>query len=348
MVALAASSLGCGGLVDRDAASEDANAPVPDEGELPPNRGPEGPSCSEMIGTECRGESCCMSILVPGGTFPMGRCELESCSDFICVGCGQSEIPEHAVTLSHFYMDKYEVTVGRFRAFVHDYNGSPPAVGAAAHAQIDGTGWQSAWNTELAPDQATLEAGLHCASDFPTWTSAIGENETLPINCVSWYDAFAFCAWDGRRLPTEAEWEYAAAGGDENRLYPWGQAGLDTTRAVYHCTGDGSTPAICTAADILPVGSRPTGNGRWGHADLAGSMYEWTLDWLDEYFYREVASAGCVNCAKLDSVPYAERRVRRGGCWVCGENSLRAAFRDGELPSYAWGAVGFRCARDAE
>src|SRR6185503_5212427 len=101
------------------------------------------------------------------------------------------------------------------------------------------------------------------------------------MNCVSWFEAFAFCAWDGGRLPTETEWNYAAAGGNEQRVYPWG-ANIDLTKASYDCAGDGSgtgTPN-CMFSDMLPVGSRsPQGDGKWGQADLAGNVWEWTLDW---------------------------------------------------------------------
>src|SRR4029079_6989261 len=104
--------------------------------------------------------------------------------------------------------------------------------------------------------------------------------------CVSWYEAYAFCIWDGGRLATEAEWNYAAAGGDEQRVYPWSVPAtsktIDSTYAVYG-----------VAPDYGIVGSKPNGNGRWGHADLAGSLWEWTRDWA----HTPYASTSCTNCS---------------------------------------------------
>src|SRR5208337_5658772 len=93
------------------------------------------------------------------------------------------------------------------------------------------SGWQAAWESYVTPTNASL------ACTGMTWTSAPGTQETLPINCVNWYAAYAFCIWDGGFLPREAEWEYAAAGGSEQREYPWGSAAPGTTNqyAIYGC-----------------------------------------------------------------------------------------------------------------
>jgi formylglycine-generating enzyme required for sulfatase activity len=163
-----------------------------------------------------------------------------------------------------------------------------------------------------------------------------GTKESLPINCVSWYEAFAFCAWDGGRLPTEAEWEYAAAGGDKNWKCPWGPDAPTDIRAVYNCAF-GGTPGNCQPNDIAAVGSRPDGAGRWGQLDLVGSMYEWVLDAYDEY-----PAADRKDYANVGDIPI---RVLRGGSWNDIVDYLRAAYRIAYSPSGRNVYFGFRCAR---
>ena len=97
-----------------------------------------------------------------------------------------------------------------------------------------------------------------------------------PKNSVNWYTAAAFCHWDGGRLPTEAEWQYAAVGGAEQRRYPWGDDAPSFAHAVFNCSGSGS--GACDLDDLLDVGSRPDGAARWGHRDMVGSVFEWTVN----------------------------------------------------------------------
>ncbi|RLB49122.1 MAG: hypothetical protein DRI90_24810, partial [Deltaproteobacteria bacterium] len=205
-------------------------------------------------------------------------------------GLGSAWQPEHNATVASFYLDRFEATVGRFRNFVDQYDGTPPANGEAAHPLISGSGWNSAWDGNLPVDQAALINNIKCDETYQTWTDSVGTNESYPVNCVSWYEAFAFCIWDGGRLPTGAEWEYAAAGGSDNRLFPWGQALPGCGQA--NCSEEGNSP-------LIAVGSYAGGQGRWGHDDLAGSMLEWTLDYYDVNRYSPGPGNPCDNCANL-------------------------------------------------
>jgi formylglycine-generating enzyme required for sulfatase activity len=235
------------------------------------------------------------------------------------------------VTLSDFVLDKYEVTVSRFRKFVEAFDGTPPVAGAGAHPLIAGTGWQVAW--PLAASQADLKAALKCDSLFQTWTDVATDSEPKALNCVNWYEAFAFCAWDGGRLPTEAEWEYAAAGGAEDRLYPWGI----TAPACALANFDGKS---CAPYAVEPVGTHPTGAGRWGHQDLAGNLWEWVFDTHDWGWYAG-GGATCSNCANTAG----PNRVSRGGYFGNTAANLRAADRGVGSPTPHGHGIGFRCAR---
>ena len=163
---------------------------------------------------------CCETLPVPGGTF---------LRDYDVGGDTMFKMMPAQATVNGFWLDKYEVTVGRYRAFVLASQGtqqSAPAAGAGARGLNDlanQAGWEAAWNANLPSDSIAQLASLKCDA-HETWTDVAGANESLPINCITWYDAMAFCIWDGGFLPTEAEWNYAAAGGDEQRAYPWSNA----------------------------------------------------------------------------------------------------------------------------
>lgn len=294
---------------------------------------------------------CCDSKSVPGGTFPMGRSTSGTDACPTGFSCDLDEVPEHAVTVPDFRLDTLEVTVGRFRKFVAAY-GTPIAVTPAdgAGAGPNGGGWQSRWNVELPADEVTLRSRITAAGCLPNWTNQPASNEQLPINCVDWYTAFAFCIWDGGRLPSAPEWEYAAAGGSDDRLYPWGAA--DPTSSLASACLD-----VCTG-NFLPVGSRPAGLGRWGHLDLAGNVWEWTRDdFVYGNWYEQPGAdtypcnQGWVNlCAdnwSLDQITH----VIKGGDATHGASFLRAV--DWQNWQQAPGndgyprdpTIGFRCAR---
>jgi formylglycine-generating enzyme len=305
-------------------------------------------SCQGAETLSCQGESCCTTIRMTGGTFPMGR---GMGSD--AYSGDSDEVPEHSATISEFSLDKYEVTVGRFRQFVEAYTewrqAGNPVTDAGANPNVTAqTGWGRSWTpstSDLPADSTALATALKCGLSYQqTWTDTAESNESYPINCVNWYEAFAFCIWDGGRLPTEAEWEYAAAGGEQNRLYPWGSLGPTQFRANFYGTAENFSTIDGRKPSISVGNSGLEGAGYYGHQDLAGSMYEWVFDWyLSDYYGTTESPQPCNNCA---NAVYGLNRVIRGGCWSCIAKSLRGAFRGAIEPINRYsGVVGFRCSR---
>lgn len=228
---------------------------------------PDAPSC-EGLDTTCADESCCTSITVPGGVFPMG------CEDDTAEGCNSASRPEHDVTMDAFALDKYMVTVGRFRKYYE--SGFMPEVGDGELPDKPGSGWRSEYFDGLGAPE------LSCSGfSDPSWTDEPGDNEDQPINCVPWEHAVAFCIWDGGWLQTSAQWEYAATGGEQNRLYPWGPQEPDEERLGYDFQAAGAKDPFAEHG----VGTHPTNAGRWGHMDLL-PFAEYTYDCYDDDFYR--------------------------------------------------------------
>jgi formylglycine-generating enzyme required for sulfatase activity len=181
-------------------------------------------------------------------------------------------------------------------------------------------------------------------ADPPRRRPAPGPNENLPISWVNWYEAYAFCIWDGGFLPTQAEWEYAAAGGAQQRQYPWGSTdpGTNNQYAIYNfCDfsdncADGRPPNIPTT--YAPVGSAPLGAGLWGQFDLGGDIDQWQLDVATGF------TTPCVDCAGVSGT-FEQYRRFKGGSWSDPEDTLMPSFG-----FYGWWpparyAAGIRCAR---
>lgn len=296
----------------------------------------EGPSCEG--GLDCAGVSCCSTIPVPGGTFPMGRGLTGTDSG----GGDDDELPEHPATVAPFMLDRFEVTVGRFRKY-YEANVGKPMPGVGANANVPGTGWKPEWGVTVG--KSDWDVVLNCHDTLATWTPKPGPYENKPINCVTWYGAFAFCAWDGGRLPTEAEWEFAAAGGPENRLVPWGNKadGNPKDYAAFDCMffGDPS----CEPQDLPEVGILPAGAGRWGHQDLSSGVMEWAYDWFSPHWYAEGGNT-CVNCVNPDPYPPSVGRVLRGGGFLIPKSYVRSAARLTGSPNGRSEGVGIRCARN--
>jgi len=256
--------------------------------------------------------------------------------------------------VSNFRLDKYEITVGRFRQFVAAVVGGwlPPA-GSGKHTYLnDGhglnatgggyeEGWDAAdWNSLLATTLSDWTANLSCYSNDETWTASRLGNESKPINCETWQEAYAFCIWDGGFLPSEAEWNYAAAGGggaNGQRVYPWSHPSRSTT---LNCkfANDGCPPGAVGSGPNNVGSESPTGDGLYGQADLAGNVWEWNLDWFAPYVTR------ITNFANL-TVTYMPFRVIRGGGFDDGPPALLASSRDSRTPTNRLNDVGARCAR---
>jgi formylglycine-generating enzyme required for sulfatase activity len=281
-----------------------------------------------------------------------------------------SEVKLHPATVSAFRLDKYEVTVGRFREFVNAWHGGSgwlPPPGSGKHAHLNGgkgltnvsgdagapyeTGWVASDDSNIAPTDSNLAP----ISDPPgrpaffTWTSTAGCQENLPITYVNWWEAYAFCIWDGGFLPSQAEWEFAAAGGSQQRQYPWGSMppGASNQYAIYGCYYGATGAGACTGVvDIAPVGTATLGAGRWDQLDLAGNVLEWNLN----LYGNDIDP--CVDCALLPpgipvlpGPPSSMRDARGGDFATMWPQDLHPYYANGIEPWNREGGLGFRCAR---
>ncbi|MBN2084903.1 MAG: SUMF1/EgtB/PvdO family nonheme iron enzyme [Anaerolineales bacterium] len=211
-----------------------------------------------------------------------------------------SEQPQHAVRLTRgYWIDKYEVTNRAYRDFVEGGGYTNRMYWSA-----EGWEWLQAQLVDMLP--------LYCQGN-------LDEN---PVGCVTWFEAEAYATWRGGRLPTEAEWEYAARG-PESREYPW---------------GDVFDPGLCNVVDskkLLPAGDYPGGASWVGALDMAGNVMEWVQDWLGPY------SSGAVE----DPTGPATGRVKveKGGWWGANMFVARSAYRHFEdPPGYQNSHIGFR------
>jgi formylglycine-generating enzyme required for sulfatase activity len=253
-------------------------------------------------------------LLVAAGTFTMGADD----------GGEPDERPAHQVTLPAFYLDATEVTNGAYTECVH-------AKGSGCHAPNP----KSADANKFGPDRRF-------------------RRPAQPISSVSWDDASAYCAFRGKRLPTEAELERATRG-DDGRIYAWGNDPPTPERAVYE---SGVTADVAT---------HPTGDGPFGHHDLVGNVWEWAADPYDPYAYRRDAAArgtpsdctqalqalaelrdrGIQGFTGSNPLPTECERVLRGGAFNYPAKGLRASNRVHHPAHYHLVMAGFRCAKDA-
>lgn len=307
-------------------------------------------------------------VLIPGGEFVMGSDAPEA---------EPQERPAHRVKVSAFWIDVTDVTNAQFRKFVE-------ATGYVTTAEKK-PDWEEIKKqvppgTPKPPEEKLVAASLvftppdHAVplNDPGQWwswvpgadwrhpdgpRSNIDAKDTDPVVQVSWDDAAAYCKWAGKRLPTEAEWEFAARGGLDAKRYSWGDA--DPTEAQPRCNiWQGRFPDLNTGKDGYlarsPVKSFPP--NAYGLYDVAGNVWQWCADWYRPDTYR-AAAAGAVAADPAGpeksfdpDEPYTPKRVTRGGSFLCNASycwSYRVSARRGTSPDTGSPHVGFRCAVSA-
>jgi formylglycine-generating enzyme len=255
-------------------------------------------------------------VRIPSATFKMGT-EASKISQIAAAfnisrhpDLIKAETPQHTVIINSFYLDKYEVTNSAFQNFVRS---------------------NRQWSAARIPKQ--FQNGNYLKDwDGDNFPKGKGRN---PVVNVSWYAAIAFCQYVGKRLPTEAEWEFAARGGLRDKMFPWGDAPADRTRANYAGSDVKST---------TPVGSYAA-NG-YGLFDMAGNVWEFMADEWGPYSDLPQINPVAGGDLFLDNSFYevTTRRVIRGGSFGGVPLNLRVTYRDSHPPDGAREFVGFRCA----
>jgi sulfatase modifying factor 1 len=306
-------------------------------------------------------------IRIPAGTLSMGGDNAQA---------DPNELPKHSVEISAFWMDETEVTNARFAEFVEATEYVTVAERPVLWEELQK---QLPPGTPKPPDSLLQPGALvFHKTDQPVpldnpgywwqWTiganwrhpegpgSSIENKMNHPVVQVAWEDAQAFAAWAGKRLPTEAEWEWAARGGKEDNIYPWGNQGVNSGKPKANFW-QGLFPYQNEMADgyftTAPVKSFPP-NG-YGLYDMAGNVWEWCHDWFDMTFYAQPeaqkANTKGPDRAFNPRMPYQQEKVVRGGSFLCNDDycsGYRNARRMGSTTDTGLNHTGFRCVRDVE
>ena len=293
--------------------------------------------------TRVRAADGMVMVYVPAGEFMMGTGGLEwirrpeSPRDRQRIGLGaygfEDERPQHIVYLDAFWMDRTEVTVSMFRAFVQ-------ATGYETTAERQG--WGKPWTA--GPMEAEWPKVSGADWQHPRGPDSWAEDDH-PVTQVSWEDAAAYCAWAGGSLPTEAQWAKACRGTD-GRMWPWG----DTFDAKRLSSCGAQCPVERWKDDrfddgyafTAPVGSFPEGASPYGALDMAGNLWEWVADWYSEDYYRQ---SPYENPSGPDS---GTVRAMRGGAWYDTDVWATCTVRHQNPATDLYDDLGFRCAMPAQ
>lgn len=265
-------------------------------------------------------------LFITGADFLMGAAANDENAE-------DDEMPPHTVTLNNFYIDQYEVSARRYAAFLN-------AIGDYRRPEVCNNGYCAYTGFEVIYTVLLNNlGGLEPRPDF----------SSTPINQVSWYGAAAYCEWVGARLPTEAEWEYAARGID-GRIYPWGNERPSSLRANF---GISDRLAIINSvfSPLQRVDALPDGASPFGVFGMAGGVAEWVQDWYDPDYYASSPQDGSANEDNTSGL-----KVLRGGSWNSSAADIRATnrialdpvLRNFNLDAQIYWDVGFRCARDVD
>ncbi len=301
-------------------------------------------------------------VFIEGGTFDMGADNEQARSD---------EFPKHPVKVKSFWMDEHEVTNAQFKEFVD-------ATGYITVAEKDielnsipeGNMGATLRRDSIAPAGSMVftapdhSVPLNDYSQWWTWMtganwkepegpgSSIFGRENYPVVHVCYFDALAYCEWAGKRLPTEAEWEFAARGGLENQIYPWGNEHIEDGLPKAN-SWNGHFPNYNSLRDgfltASPVRSyAPNGYGLY---DMAGNVWEWTSDWYDPNYYKELPLNRVSNnpSGPENPVEREKRKTMRGGSFLCNDSycsSYRVAARMPGEVNTGMSHTGFRCVKD--
>ncbi len=306
----------------------------------PPTETPRPTHVLETFDTQTRIRDEMVMVYVPAGQLEMGSSDaqlgeaMHACIEVYGEGedcqqnvCAQAR-PVHTVALDAFWIDQTEVTNAMFTAFLNEQGNQVE----------EGVSW-----LEPGAGHRGIVYG-HIEENDGVFRPQSGY-EDYPVIEVSWYGAAAYCSWAGGRLPTEAEWEYAARG-PQARVYPWGNT-FDGERANYcdaSCSYDWRDNGFDDGfAQWAPVGSYPGGASWCGALDMAGNVWEWVSDWWSDDYYRHSPTN---NPQGPDS---GTLRISRGGSWFDESWRVSASCRKGLTPSshrIHW--VGFRCVVTAQ
>lgn len=307
-------------------------------------------------------------MTIPSGTFMMGVDNSQGRPD---------EYPKHRIQINSFLIDATQVTNAEFQRFVNE---TGYITTAEKKPLWDDLKKQLPPDTPKPEDSQLVAASLvfHAAQqpisldDYSQWwiwtpdanwrkphgpISTLEGLENHPVVHVSWYDAKAYCSWAGKRLPTEAEWEWAARGGLLNKIYPWGDEPVDSGKVKAN-TWQGEFPYKNTLRDnyyyTSPVKSFPA-NG-YGLYDMAGNVWEWVEDWYHSNYYSTLEHKTTTNPKGPETSfdpeePYAAKKVLRGGSFLCNEqycSGYRVAARMKSTPDTSMEHMGFRCAKSID